>query len=492
MRRRTAVAAVAVLLLGAGAGASFGPSSGHRPRLDGGLYYRGNAVLHPAPQVARSAWCGTDAVSEDRMPDAVAGPLIHVIYAFPSDGQDRFAALAPAIATDVAAIDSWWRAQDPSRAPRFDLYSFPGCAPGFGQLDITRVRLSQPTGYYSPVDTRADRIIFELGAQFGDPFKKYLVYFDGAVDEPRLCGESLLSPDQGGRFAFSVIYDQACHPDLGAGSGTAHVAAHELAHNLGAVPAGGPPHACPGNTSHVCDSEDDLMYPFTKGQPVSAITLDVGRDDYYAHSGSWWDLQDSPWLSHLDAPQVPLSVTVAGSGSGAVASDVPGVQCPPGCSSAWDQGSKLELSAAAGDNTRFVGWSGACTSEPCDVTMSSARSVVARFAAQVVLTVSVKGTRGATGSVAGRPAAISCPGTCQATVDQGTRVQLVATPGRSSVLAGWSGACTGRAACVVAVGSSSTVTATFAPAPLFVPPKAKTVPKCKKGQRPTKVRPCRR
>jgi hypothetical protein len=45
---------------------------------------------------------------------------VHVVYAFPADGADRFATAASQIATDVAAIDAWWRREDPTRTPRFD------------------------------------------------------------------------------------------------------------------------------------------------------------------------------------------------------------------------------------------------------------------------------------------------------------------------------------------------------------------------------------
>ena len=52
-----------------------------------------------------------------------------MIYAFPSDGVDRYASLAPLIAADLSAIDGWWQRQDASRTIRFDLFAFPGCTP---------------------------------------------------------------------------------------------------------------------------------------------------------------------------------------------------------------------------------------------------------------------------------------------------------------------------------------------------------------------------
>ncbi|HMK92343.1 MAG TPA: hypothetical protein VK576_05030, partial [Thermoleophilia bacterium] len=359
--------------------------------------------------------------------------------------------------------DAWWRREDPSRTPRFDLYAFPGCAPGFAQLDISRVQLSQPTSYYAPTSTRMARIVFELDRTFADPSKKYLVYYDGGVEEPRLCGQSIISPGAGGRYAYSVVYAQACRADIGTGVVTASVALHELTHNLGAVPSGGPPNSCPGDSAHVCDDVDDLMYPYTRGQGLSAVKLDAGRNDYYGHGQSWWDLRNSAWLTHLDAPQHLLSVSFGRStGRGEVTSDQPGIVCPPACSAPWDEGSLVTLSAIPSDGSRFVGWSWPCSADPCRVTVKAAETAVALFAAQVHLNVVVRRTLGTEGTVTSMPAGIACPPACTTTLDKGSRVRLIATPRAHSAFMGWSGACRNRSICAVTAGTVSTVTATFA------------------------------
>ena len=272
MSRSTKAALVVVtLLLGAGLVAGIRLFQPDPVALVGGQVYLGkNAAAQPLAHARAGAWCGTDAPAIDRTPDLATGQQVHVIYAFPSDGVDRYASLAPLIAADLAAIDSWWRRQDASRTIRFDLFAFPGCTPGLDQLDLSRVKLSQPASYYAAVSSRGGRLVGELNQRFGEPTKKYLVYYDGVVDEPRLCGQSTVAPDQGGRYAYSLVYSQACHADVGTGVITASVVAHELGHNLGAVPPGGPPHACEGDTAHICDDENDLMFPFTRGQGLNA------------------------------------------------------------------------------------------------------------------------------------------------------------------------------------------------------------------------------
>ncbi len=77
--------------------------------------------------------------------------------------------------------------------------------------------------------------------------------------------------------------------------------------------------------------------------------------------------------------------------------------------------------------------------------------------ASFTLDVSLTGT----GSVTSSPAGINCPATCSASFTQGQAVTLTATPGTNFTFSGWSGACTGTAACTVTLTAASTVAANF-------------------------------
>src|SRR5689334_18244598 len=111
------------------------------------------AILLPAPTrravAATSAqWCGgTDETAVDRA-DTVGGQQIHVVYAHASDVPDHFAQDVPKIVRDVAGVDAWWRGQDPTRTPRFDLAPFLFCGSKFGALDISSVQLPSPNAAY--------------------------------------------------------------------------------------------------------------------------------------------------------------------------------------------------------------------------------------------------------------------------------------------------------------------------------------------------------
>jgi len=408
------------------------------------LVVAGAAGLTVGAGAAHAAtWCGTT-TTQDR-PPALTGRSIHVIYAYPSDGGERSAQLASQLSADVDAIDAWWLAQDPAREPRFDRAAF---ACGL-QADILSLRLSETAATLRSSGVRGDRIEAQASAATGrSPYEKLLVYYDGPVDDADLCGEGAGTP---GGDGIAMVYLGAC-TDIP----TAIIAAHELIHAFGALPDGAP-HACPDTRGHPCDSEADVLYPFAMpGTTLASLILDVGRDDYYGHAGSWPDLQDSPWL-RLVSQQIRLTLAIAGRGS--VESDVPGVDCTASCGTDWDAGSMLALEPLAASGQRFVRWSGACTgSDRCEVKLDAARSVAALFAPDrfgLVVTVAGKG------KVTGAGAACAAS-RCVRTARSYTPLRLRATPVQGWRLAGWSGACTGRAAtCTVPMTKAVAVRARF-------------------------------
>lgn len=71
---------------------------------------------------------------------------------------------------------------------------------------------------------------------------------------------------------------------------------HEIVHTLGGVAVCAPNHTLAG---HVSDNPADLMW--SGEQPWSLPpTLDVGRDDYFAHDNpSCFDLKRSAFLSPI-------------------------------------------------------------------------------------------------------------------------------------------------------------------------------------------------
>ena len=373
-----------------------------------------------APVAAAAGWCGSGETPTDLL-DAVTGRQVHAIYAVPSDAPDGFGSWAPRLADDVASLTSWWQEQDPTRIPRFDQAAFPGgtC------LDISFVRLPDPSAAFAGAGNGFLRLSSDLfAAGFASPYKKYLVYYDGPSVEQDVCGTGAGEFSAGPSYA--VVWLAGCP-----GVPNDSIATHELLHAFGALPDGAP-HACPGNTGHPCDSTADVLYPYTSGQPLSTELLDAGHDDYYGHSGTWIDIQDSQWLHVLAAPQIPVTVGI--SGPGTVTSDVPGIECTTTCTTQWDGGSSFQLVASPTATSRFVGWSGACRGRlACLVDASAATGVQAAVGpVRVPVTLRTQGK-----------GAVRCTPRCGRTLAAGTRLTLKAVPAKGWRFVSWSGDCAG-------------------------------------------------
>ena len=177
----------------------------------------------------------------------------------------------------------------------------------------------------------------------------------------------------------------------------------------------------------------------------------------------------------IDDGKLPVNLTLAGNGRGTVTFTPAGTaaSCTTSCSSRFDPGTVVTLSAASSDKSFFSGWSGACTGTTgCSVTVSSAQSVTAVFTAIASgppqpLLVTTTGSGGGSVSMSANGIASSCTGSCTANHPQGTQVTLTAAPVPGAMLSGWSGACRGRKAfCTVRMSAAKAVNATFTALPM--------------------------
>jgi hypothetical protein len=407
-----------------------------------------------ATAASASTWCGS-ASTTDRLPQAVPGPSVHLIYAYPSDGADRLAEFGTTIQTDAETIDAWWRSQDATRTPRFDTFAF-SCGT---QLDISDVKLLNTGAELQPIDGRFEKIVGAIaGAGLVSDYEIDLVYYDGPDDGGGVCGQGGTFDPTRGR-SYAMVFTGGC-----VGEPTAVTAVHELTHALGAVipPA---PNQCPApNDGHVCDSNRDLMYPFVDGAPLADLTLDVGRNDYYGASGVGFDVRMSRWLRHLD--EAPAHLAVAITGSGTVTSDVPGVMCTDTCESDWDGGQTATLAAVPATDMRFIRWGGACSGDlpDCTVTLAGSTSLTALFApATYVLTLGVTGR----GNVVASSSAARCLKLCRLPVASYESVALRAVAATGWRFKRWAGSCHGtRPTCLLPMTASKSATAIFAKKPL--------------------------
>jgi Divergent InlB B-repeat domain len=399
------------------------------------------AGLWLAPGALAAGWCGGgDEVGTDRT-DIVTAQQVHAVVAIPSDAADPFATDAGRLADDATSMLTWWQGQDPTRIPRFDLATFPGGS----CLDTTFVRLPQTGAGYTALGANgAFSSIANTLAASGSRYKDYLVYYDGPSVQENVCGVGGTEAFDTGP-SFAIVLLQSCP-----GIPTDTIATHELLHALGAVPPGDP-HPCPGDSGHPCDSPTDVLYPYTSGALLSSLVLDYNHDDYYGHSGSWPDVQDSLWLHRLDVPEVALGV--AFSGVGRITSDLPGVDCAATCTTEWDQGAIVTLNAEPAATDRFVHWSGSCKGAgPCALTLAAPAAATAVFGPlRIPLRLSTAGK-----------GKIKCTPTCGKTFPGGDSLTLRAVPTKGFKFVRWSGGCKGtRPTCRPPTDFAVTVHASF-------------------------------
>jgi hypothetical protein len=305
--------------------------------------------------------------------------------------------------------------------------------------------------------------------------KVYLVYIDAPVALPGVCGVTIIFPGQRVRLApaYVLLQPQAgvdgrgCRIEqLGRGNGaTAIVAAHELVHALQRPHALAMPHACsPTDPAHVCGDPADLMYPDgSGGDDLDTRVLDVGHDDYYAHGGLQWDVQDSSWLTHLDVPQVTLRVSTGAGAHGTVESTPAALGCPGVCRLPWDRGSVVALQAFPDEGYAVGGWKGCDGTGPlCAVSLNRDTAVQVHFVKLVDVRVQVVGP----GSVTTADGDF-CADRCTWRLGNGKDIATTAVPDDHARFDHWEGATCAqrRRHCVLEVKAGARLVAVFAKGP---------------------------
>jgi alpha-tubulin suppressor-like RCC1 family protein len=171
------------------------------------------------------------------------------------------------------------------------------------------------------------------------------------------------------------------------------------------------------------------------------------------------------------AQMLTLAAVRQGDGLGTVTSSPAGIACAPACTGSFVSDSQVTLTAAAGVDSIFTGWTG-CDSvfaATCTVTMSNARSVTAIFMLKrFTLSVNKASTLLGKGTVTSSPAGINCGTACSSDYVVRSQVTLTAEPALLSLFSGWSGCdAVNGATCTVTMTGAKQVTASFTGLSLF-------------------------
>jgi hypothetical protein len=136
------------------------------------------------------------------------------------------------------------------------------------------------------------------------------------------------------------------------------------------------------------------------------------------------------------------------------------------CLASLAAGTSVTLQAAAGPGSTFGGWAGcdSMSGTTCSLTMTQNRTVSATFGTSGpgnhTLTVSVTGSGTVTGN------GISCPGTCSASLANGTAVTLGASAGAGYTFSSWTGCdSSSGSTCNLTLSADRAVSVTFTAVP---------------------------
>ena len=219
---------------------------------------------------------------------------------------------------------------------------------------------------------------------------------------------------------------------------------------------------------------------FTQG---AAVTLTATADSGYrferwggACSGSAascsLSMTDEKSVTATFTPVAPAAyaLTVSHGGHGRVSSAPAGIDCGAVCSSSFEAGTSVVLTAEPEAGYLLAGWGGQCsgTSPTCPVVMNGARSVSATFAAVPVDQATLQVNKTGMGTLVSSPAGIDCGPACSAAsaaFERSRSVTLNATPAEGYSFTGWGGDCAGAGPCTVTMEVDRSVTGIFEQVP---------------------------
>jgi hypothetical protein len=251
-----------------------------------------------------------------------------------------------------------------------------------------------------------------------------------------------------------------------------------------------------GSGSFRCDTgsgPEPCAASYPQGTALTVIAVSAASSDFTGWGGGCDSVSVNRCQVTLDADRtveavftlkkLTLSVSRAGTGTGAVTSSPVGIDCGSSCSHSYDYGTEVALSASPGPISDFSGWSGCdeAIGDWCKVRIEAAGSVTATFT-QRTKALSLETVGPGLGS-------ISCDGgPCASRYPEGATVTLHANPDAGAFFFGWAGAgCTGGGDCVVTLDRDTTVAAAFEANPSASPAAA-----ADQGKRSPCAKPARR
>ena len=188
----------------------------------------------------------------------------------------------------------------------------------------------------------------------------------------------------------------------------------------------------------------------TVGPNVSSYTdLNLSNNTTYCYQVDAFNSAGTSSYSNENCATTPaatftLTVNRGGTGIGTVTSSPAGINCGSTCSTTFNSGAAVTLTATPASGSTFAGWSGTGCSTG-SVTMTATTTCTATFnvtsgytlTTRVVNQITSSGA--ATGRIVSNPAGIDCGTNCTGVYPKGSKVTLTPIPGANSRFTGWTG-----------------------------------------------------
>ena len=146
--------------------------------------------------------------------------------------------------------------------------------------------------------------------------------------------------------------------------------------------------------------------PLTRWGDYSAMQVDPVDDCTFWYTNEYIKTNGAfNWSTRIasfkfpSCATFPLTIVLAGAGSGTVASTPTGISCPSTCSANFASGTAVTLTATPAAGSTFAGWSGACSGMgACSISMTAAQSVTGSFQVTTTTALTVSSAQANAGS----------------------------------------------------------------------------------------------
>ena len=223
---------------------------------------------------------------------------------------------------------------------------------------------------------------------------------------------------------------------------------------------------CAGTASCVADVGDHITITATNGSSSRFTAWTTGSCTGQSNPCSFYAGSSGETDTASFSQTFTISTATSGAGSGSATISDGAAGCTSVTTCVADSGDSISITATAGSNSRFTGWSGGTcsgTTTPCTFLAVANETDTASFAKTVTITTATGGAGSGTATISDSDALAGCTNSTSCVADVSDSITITATAGSNSRFTGWSGGtCSGTTnPCTFSAATGETDTATF-------------------------------